>query len=348
MLTVSNIVPLGRYNSSKTANRDHLSISISKAPVTNSFQPISLNLTDVIKQGTKTIESIDSLNNKNETNKDIKDVLGDIKGFVKTLLGKLTEMQNQITLDEIQNVVKKATPSTVTITGNGGLGSGVIIKDKNNKRYILTNCHVLLGALFKEKRESFHATSRRGLSFENFIYKVEMYSGNDYKEQFEFPAIPLVLPNSQVAMSGPDSHDLALLEIPEDINLPSNIGIEMRDTANEPIQTGESVIAIGSPFGLRDSVSFGIIGHADRFAPINDNNYIQTDASIGPGNSGGGLFDMKGRLVGINTWKVAGVGGSIKIDSVKKVLEGWGIPVMSDSEKIVLTKRTSKDYLKVA
>lgn len=346
MPTISKIMPFSRYNPPKTANSDSLSISISKAPTLNSFQPISFNLSDVIKQGSKTIESIEGLNNQNETNNDVKNVLGDIKDFIRVLLGKLTEMQNQITLDEIQNIVKKVAPSTVTISGNGGLGSGVIIKDKNNKRYILTNCHVLLGGP-KEKKESFLA-SRRSLSLENFIFKVEMYSGNDYKEPFEFPTIPLVLPNSQVAMSGPDTHDLALLEIPKDINLPNNIGIEMRDLVNEPIQTGESVIAIGSPFGLRDSVSFGIIGHADRFAPINDNNYIQTDASIGPGNSGGGLFDMKGRLVGINTWKVGGTGGSIKIDSVKKVLEGWGIPIMSDNEKRVLTKRTSKDYLKVA
>lgn len=336
MLAISKIVPIRSYNPAKTVKNEDLSVSISSTPVLNNINLTSFNLSDVIKQGTKTIESIDSLNNKNETNEDVKNVLGNIKDFIKALLSKLSGMQNQITLDEIQNVVKKVAPSTVTITGNGGLGSGVIIRDNNGKRYILTNSHVLLGSP-KEKRESF-LTGKRSLSPENFIFKVEMYTGNDYKEPVEFLAVPLILQNGQIAISGPDFHDLALLEIPEEIKLPQGIGIEMRDTTNDPIQTGEPVIAIGSPFGIRDSVSFGIIGHSNRFVPFNDNNYIQTDADIGPGNSGGGLFDIKGRLVGINTWKVDNIGGSIKIDSVKKVLENWGIPVMNDN-KIKLTAR---------
>ena len=72
------------------------------------------------------------------------------------------------------------------------------------------------------------------------------------------------------------------------------------------IQVGEKVIAIGNPLGLQFSVSEGIISAIHR-PGINDlEAYIQTDAALNPGNSGGPLIDKKGEVIGINNFKVGG------------------------------------------
>lgn len=92
--------------------------------------------------------------------------------------------------------------------------------------------------------------------------------------------------------------------------------------ANEPdadLHLGDSVFAIGSPFGLRNSVTTGIVSalrHEDRDNP---QSLIQTDAAINPGNSGGGLFDLRGRLVGIPTSIASPVRGNVGI--------GFAVPV---------------------
>lgn len=80
----------------------------------------------------------------------------------------------------------------------------------------------------------------------------------------------------------------------------------------KPLQVGQEVLAIGSPFGLPLSVSHGIIsaknrGLGDRFA------YTQDDAAINPGNSGGPLFDLRGELVGITILKGEGEGLSFAV-----------------------------------
>lgn len=106
----------------------------------------------------------------------------------------------------------------------------------------------------------------------------------------------------------------------------------------EQIRVGEWVVAVGSPLGLRSTVTTGIVsaigrgigiigtnerrGRRNRFAV---ENFIQTDAAINPGNSGGGLFNLNGSLVGINTAIASntgfynGYGFAIPIDMVKSV-----------------------------
>jgi S1-C subfamily serine protease len=96
-------------------------------------------------------------------------------------------------------------------------------------------------------------------------------------------------------------NDLAVLRIARD-GLPV---IALRPT-DEPLRVGETVVAIGSPFGLDATVTSGIISALNRDLRVPGGNdvipaVIQTDAAINPGNSGGALVDLQGRLVGINT-----------------------------------------------
>ena len=83
---------------------------------------------------------------------------------------------------------------------------------------------------------------------------------------------------------------------------------------SEEIRIGDWVMAIGNPFGLGGSVTVGIVsarGRDIRSGPYDD--FIQTDAAINRGNSGGPLFDMNGRVIGINTAIISPTGGSIGI-----------------------------------
>jgi serine protease Do/serine protease DegQ len=103
--------------------------------------------------------------------------------------------------------------------------------------------------------------------------------------------------------------DLALLQIPaEDL-----VSIEFADS--DSISVGDFVLAIGSPFGLQQSVTSGIISALGRngLGIQGYEDFIQTDASINPGNSGGALIDLNGRLIGINSAIIAPAGGNVGI-----------------------------------
>jgi len=91
--------------------------------------------------------------------------------------------------------------------------------------------------------------------------------------------------------------DVALLKIDEN-NLPS-----ITFTDSEKARAGDIVLAIGNPFGLRQTVTMGIISAVGRggIGIVDYENFIQTDAAINMGNSGGALVDTEGRLLGINT-----------------------------------------------
>ncbi|HEU4405698.1 MAG TPA: trypsin-like peptidase domain-containing protein [Polyangiaceae bacterium] len=113
--------------------------------------------------------------------------------------------------------------------------------------------------------------------------------------------------------------DLAVLELADAKGLPvAQLG------SSERLEIGESVVAIGNPFGLGHTVTSGIVSAKSRAigaGPYDD--FIQTDASINPGNSGGPLFDLGGRVVGINTAvnpEGQGIGFAIPVDVLKRVL----------------------------
>ena len=118
---------------------------------------------------------------------------------------------------------------------------------------------------------------------------------------------------AELVGADPDS-EVAVIKIPaEDLT-----AIDIGDS--EALRVGDFVVAIGSPFGLSQTVTSGIVsalGRSGLFEGYED--FIQTDASINPGNSGGALVNLRGELVGINTAIVAPGGGSVGI--------GFAIPV---------------------
>ncbi|MBN1664603.1 MAG: DegQ family serine endoprotease [Deltaproteobacteria bacterium] len=113
--------------------------------------------------------------------------------------------------------------------------------------------------------------------------------------------------------------DIALIKIKPDHDLPV---AELGDS--DKLRVGEWVMAIGNPFGLEQTVTAGIVSAKGRVIGAGPyDNFIQTDASINPGNSGGPLFNMEGKVIGINTAIVAqgqGIGFAIPVGMAKDIL----------------------------
>ncbi len=113
--------------------------------------------------------------------------------------------------------------------------------------------------------------------------------------------------------------DLALIKIKGSSDLAP---LKLGDSDNLPV--GSWVVAIGSPFGLEQTVTAGIVSAKGRVignGPYDD--FIQTDASINPGNSGGPLLNMKGEVIGINTAIVArgqGIGFAIPVSMAQGII----------------------------
>ncbi|RNE90324.1 Do family serine endopeptidase [Marichromatium sp. AB32] len=118
--------------------------------------------------------------------------------------------------------------------------------------------------------------------------------------------------------------DIAVLEIPA-------AGLSaLPFAAADALAVGDFVVAIGNPFGLRQTVTSGIVSGLGRsgLGIEGYENFIQTDASINPGNSGGPLVNLRGELIGINTAILAPGGGNIGI--------GFAIPV--DMARAIMTQ----------
>ena len=116
--------------------------------------------------------------------------------------------------------------------------------------------------------------------------------------------------------------DIAVLRVKAGTPLPF---LAVPDGPHE-LLIGETVIAIGNPFGLAHTVTTGVVSAVGRSLQSEDRVYtdfIQTDASINPGNSGGPLLDIKGDLIGINTaiyGKAQGIGFAIPIERVRRAM----------------------------
>jgi len=170
-----------------------------------------------------------------------------------------------------------------------GLGSGIIVSEDG---YILTNNHVVDGA------------DEDGI-------KVSMSDG---KTKYD----------AKVVGKDPRT-DVAVLKIEAPKKLPA---ITLADS--DKLEVGDVVLAIGNPFGIGQSVSSGIISALGRgFGILGQQGYedfIQTDASINQGNSGGALIDADGRLIGINqsiaspSGANAGVGFAIPVNLARSVM----------------------------
>ena len=150
---------------------------------------------------------------------------------------------------------------------------------------------------------------------------------------------------AKIVGADPDS-DLAVLKIDSENRLPAiNMG------SSNDLMIGETVIAIGNPFGFSHTVTTGVISAINRSIRADDrvyHDFIQIDASINPGNSGGPLLNINGDLIGINTAiyaKAQGIGFAIPIGKARKIIsdliqygevkQAWiGITVQDMDEKL--------------
>ena len=136
-------------------------------------------------------------------------------------------------------------------------------------------------------------------------------------------------------VGGSPGHDLAVIrlrQVPPEI-LPIPVGT----SAN--LKVGQTVLAIGNPFGLSRTLTTGVVSALDRLLPTATGREvvgaIQTDAAINPGNSGGPLLDTAGRLIGVNTAIIsgsgssAGIGFAVPVDVVNEV-----VPILITRGKI--------------
>ncbi|MCR4741639.1 MAG: Do family serine endopeptidase [Treponema sp.] len=170
-----------------------------------------------------------------------------------------------------------------------GLGSGVIVRRVNNTYYVLTNNHVA-GSASK--------------------ITVKLNDGREYEGK----------------LVGTDERiDIALVsfEAKKDKSIPvANLG----DSDN--VKPGDICMAFGAPLGFSQSVTQGIISAVNRsessMSSISD--YIQTDAAINQGNSGGPLVNIYGQVIGINTWIASSSGGSVGL--------GFAIPINNIKKSI--------------
>lgn len=162
-----------------------------------------------------------------------------------------------------------------------GLGSGIIIRKTGKTVYVLTNNHVVANA--KE-------------------ITVKLHNDKQYNAK----------------LVGADTRrDLAVVSFETDDKdiVPAKLG------NSDKLRIGDWAIAIGSPFGLFSSVTTGIISAIGRDGGPDGNisDFIQTDAAINRGNSGGALANIDGEVIGINTWIASNTGGSIGL--------GFSIPI---------------------
>ena len=200
--------------------------------------------------------------------------------------------------DSMQSLVRKVSPAVVQIevTGFGtasdgdhkdmalivrqhAIGAGVIVDPDG---YIMTNAHVVEGA------------QRIRVVLWNPPATLDDFSSSGTMQELNAKVVGLQ-----------KETDLALLKV-EASNLPT-----LRFRLDRPPQAGELVLAVGSPEGLQNSVSMGVISSAWRQTDPDDPMvYLQTDAPINPGNSGGPLVDVTGAVVGLNTFILSSGKGS--------------------------------------
>jgi S1-C subfamily serine protease len=181
---------------------------------------------------------------------------------------------------------------------NNGVGSGLLVKPG----YVLTNHHVI------KKVERLRVTFASGQS--------------------------VWVDPARVA-SDPDT-DLAVIKLPD--NPTGGLRDDYNQTtvfadSNREVECGDLVLALGSPHGLKNTVTHGVISAKGRFLDQLDRiELLQTDAPINPGNSGGPLFDLYGRVVGINVLIVSDTGHS----------QGIGFAIPSNTAKAIFDELVEK------
>lgn len=182
-----------------------------------------------------------------------------------------------------------------------GIGSGFIINEEGN---ILTNYHVIEGAQ---------------------IVKIIFYDGNETEAK---------------VINYDEANDIALLKVVDpNVTMPATVVLGNSDE----LQVGESVVAIGSPLAKEflGTTTTGIISALDRDITIEGKTLklLQTDTAINPGNSGGPLINSRGEVIGINTAKFGGSGGTTSIEGI-----GFSIPINQAKQRL---EELSKPILRI-
>jgi serine protease Do len=203
-------------------------------------------------------------------------------------MAELTQLSQSL-----QDLAQTVAPSVVQVlttgyTGSEGPGGAVLFKQRatgsgvilSADGYIVTNAHVVRGA--RRVQVLVRSLPERGASV--------------LKSRGETVGATIVGVDEET--------DLAVLKV--DRTGLKSLGLG----ASEAMRPGQIVMAFGSPLGLDNSVSMGVVSSVARqLTTESPMIYIQTDAPISPGNSGGPLVDIDGRVVGINTLKFAQAGG---------------------------------------
>lgn len=252
---------------------------------------------NIIKQ-LVTVNSTNNNNNNddNYSSANLNTQLISLSGYSDTAVGVANKVQPSIvaiTVEYSINSIFNRTPST-----GKAKGSGIIISEDG---YILTNNHVVNSS--SSSSNSFYEIGEANK------VTVKLYNDNT---EYEGEII------------GTDKQtDLAVIKIKKDGLTAAELG------DSSATQVGEFAMAIGSPLGLDNSVTAGIVSAVNREVQDDDGNKymaIQTDAAINSGNSGGALVNSKGQVIGVNTLKlsgtgVEGVGFAIPINSTKSIYE---------------------------
>jgi serine protease Do len=248
-----------------------------------------------------------------------------------------------------RNNIEKATLATVFIRSPWGVGSGFFV---NDGCYIITNRHVVefdrrqIDTINEQLRQQEEFIEKEEQFLEEF--EVDMYRNQDerYRQKFKprleqrkerLEQVKIEYENARsklddIQMSAAagefmvtlidnrelsaqvsqvsETYDLALLSINE-VSCPC-----IEPDLSPSLEQGQKVYTIGSPVGLKHTVTSGIVSGLRRYE---GNVYIQTDAPINPGNSGGPLIDMNGKIIGVNTMVVrnaVGIGFATPIKAV--------------------------------
>ena len=234
-----------------------------------------------------------------------------IMSYTQFVSAQVSTLENSTALDQLSlpDLFTKVEKSVVQVTEvdnsneiGSRLGSGFVY---DNNGHVITNYHVVVP----------------GSNNNNDELQVTFLDGNVYSAD--------LVGFDQFA-------DIAVIKVK---NITSDKLTPLPLANSSALRIGETVVAIGNPFGLSGSMTVGIVSGLGRLLPSNENgenfaattssfsipNIIQTDAAINPGNSGGPLIDTQGRAIGINTaifsntGVYSGVGFAIPSNTISKV-----------------------------
>ncbi len=232
--------------------------------------------------------------NHNELSNQIDALQTDTQTKLNELTNSLLELESN--LEETKTTLEKNQQELTKLKASASEDfSGII--ETSIKSVVTVRTDVSQGTGFIITDDGYIVTNAHVLSGGSEVYVLD-YEQNVKTTQF---------------IGYDETLDLALLKISGNFD-----SLEL-GSSNE-VSVGEKVIAIGNPLGLQFSVSEGIISGVDRAGPNELEIYIQTDAALNPGNSGGPLINKEGEVIGINNFKVSSgesLGFALESDYIK-------------------------------